>query len=57
MHVAHRQDECLKGLAGECSYLHLPSYAGLDKAELLAQFTPIIRGNAAKLERVTRWLT
>ena len=57
MHVAHRQDECLKGLAGECTYLHLPSYADLDKAELLAQFTPIIRGNAAKLERVTRWLT
>jgi hypothetical protein len=57
MHVAHRQDECLKGLAGECAYLHLPSYAGLDMAELLAQFTPIIRGNAAKLERVTRWLT
>ena len=57
MHVTHQQDECLKGLSGECMFLHTPSYAGLCKADLLAQFTPAVRSNPAKLDRLTRWLT
>jgi len=57
MHVTHQQDECLKGLSGECTFLHLPSYAGLCRADLLAQFTPAVRSNPAKLDRLTRWLT